>query len=172
MRVLFLLQIGGEYVGKEMVVAKPVARAIQRYDKEVASLQAIQQRGAVALAGYGIAERAAQAVENRGLEQKRAHAFRLPLQNFFNQIVHDVPVVAGKSSDEVGNVLAPAHGKRRQLQSCNPAFGARLQDGYLLQREIQVHDLIEKASGFGGGEAQIGGAHFGHLAARAQSGER
>lgn len=65
----------GEYVGKEMVVAKRVACAIQRYDKEVASLQAIQQRGAVALAGYGIAERAAQAVENRGLEQKRADAF-------------------------------------------------------------------------------------------------
>lgn len=59
------------------------------------------------------------------------------------------------------------HGKRRQLQSCNPAFGARLRMATSCSEKIQVHDLIEKASGFGGGEAQIGGVHFGHLAVRA-----
>ena len=57
-----------ENVGKEVMIAIPVALVIQRNDKQVASLQGLQQRVAFLLAGDGIAQRATQPVENGGLE--------------------------------------------------------------------------------------------------------
>ena len=44
-----------ENVGKEVVIAIPVARIIQRNDKEVALLQSLQPCVAFPLAGDGIA---------------------------------------------------------------------------------------------------------------------
>ena len=61
-------QMRREHVGKEVVIAIPVALVIQRHDKEVAALQGLQQRAAFLLAGDGIAQRATQPVENGGLE--------------------------------------------------------------------------------------------------------
>ncbi len=61
-------QMRMEHVGKEVVIAIPVAVVIQRHDKEVAALQSRQPRGAFLLAGDGIAERATQPVENGGLK--------------------------------------------------------------------------------------------------------
>ena len=164
LRWLLLQRMGGQHVGKEVVVAKPVAFIVQRHDKQVAALQGIQQQHAVVLAGDGIAQRATQPVENGGLEQEAPHTFGLALEYLFDEIVHDVAVVAGESLDEPGNVRAPPHRECRQLQTGNPAFGARLQGGDFLRRELQIHHLVEKAGGFGGGKAQIGGTQLGHLA--------
>ena len=63
------------------------------------------------------------------------------------------------------------HGERGQLQAGNPAFGAGFQGGDVFRREIQAHHPVEKFGGFGGGEAQVGGAQFGQLAAGAQPGQ-
>ena len=61
-------QMRRENFGKEVVVAIPVPRVIERNDKEVAALQGLQPRVAFLLAGDGIAQRAIQPVENGGLE--------------------------------------------------------------------------------------------------------
>ena len=65
---LLLHQVYTENVCKKVVVAKPVALIIQRGDKQVASLQGLQQHVAFLLVGDGIAQRATQPVENGGLE--------------------------------------------------------------------------------------------------------
>ena len=94
---LLLHQVRMENIGKEVVIAIPLALVVQRNDKQVASLQGLQQHFAFFLTGDGIAQRAAQPVENGGLEQEAADRFGLTLQNLFDQIVHDVPVVSGES---------------------------------------------------------------------------
>ena len=76
-----------------------------------------------------------------------------------------------KALTKARHVRAPAHRERRQLQTGNPAFGARLQGGNFLRRELQTHHLFEKAGGFGGRKAQVGGAQLGQLAAGAQAGQ-
>ena len=63
------------------------------------------------------------------------------------------------------------HGERGQLQAGDPAFGAGFQRGDVFRREAQTHHLVEKLGGFGGGEAQVGGAQLGHLAPGAQPGQ-
>ena len=90
-------QVHAKNIGKKMVIAIPVALVIQRNDKEVAALQGFQSRVAFLLTGDGITQRAAQPVENGGLQQEAADRFRLTLQNLFDQIVQDETVAAGES---------------------------------------------------------------------------
>ena len=53
------------------------------------------------------------------------------------------------------------YGKRSQLQSGDPAFGAGFQRGNVFCREIQSHHLVEKIGSFDGRETQVGGAQLG-----------
>ena len=105
-------QMRREYFGKEVVIAIPVASVIQRHHKEIASLQGFQARAAPWIAGHCIAQRAIEAVENGRLEQKAANRLRLTLQDLFDQIVHDVPVVSGEGTDEPRHILMALQGQR------------------------------------------------------------
>ena len=58
------------------------------------------------------------------------------------------------------------------MQAGNPAFGAGFQRGDIAIREMQPHHAVEEFGGFGGGEAQIGGAQLGHLPPGAVAGQR
>ena len=42
---LLLQRVGSQHVGKEVVVAKPMALIIQRHDKQVGTLQLFQDEG-------------------------------------------------------------------------------------------------------------------------------
>ena len=108
-----------EHFGKEVVIAIPVALVIQWHDKEVATLQGFQACAAFLLAGDGIAQWAMQPVEDGGLEEEVADWGGLTLQDLFDQIVHDIAVVAGKGLDEPGHIRATLHGKC-SLQSKGP----------------------------------------------------
>src|SRR6266508_823549 len=110
---LLCYQMSRENLGKQVVIAIPLAPVIQRNDKEVAAMERLQPRTAVVLAGDGIAQRATQPFENGGLEQEAANQFGLTLQHLFDQIVHNVAVVAGKRPDELGTVIATPHGEGR-----------------------------------------------------------
>ena len=65
-------------------------------------------------------------------------------KDLFDQVVHDVSVIAGESIDEPGNVLSSLHGERRQLEPRHPAFGPRLQGRYVICREVQPHHVVEE----------------------------
>ena len=97
---------------------------------------------------------------------------RLPLKDFFDQIVHDVAVVAGEGSYKLGYVLAPAQREGCQLEAGNPAFGARFQCGDICRREVEAHHLVEKVGSFGRRKPQVGGAQLGQLVPNAQTGQR
>ena len=77
-----------EHVGKEVVVAIPVALIVQRHDKEVASLQGLQPRAAFLLAGDGIAQRAIKAGREWQVWSKKLRHVRAALQDLFDQIIH------------------------------------------------------------------------------------
>ena len=160
-----------EDVRKELVVAKPVAFIIQQVDKQVASLQGTQQHVAFLLLGDSLAQRAAQPIENGRLQQEAPDLFGLMLEDLFDQVVHNVPVVSGKSPDEPGDVLAPLHRECRQLEPRNPAFGAGLQRANLLGREVQPHYLVEKFGSLSRSKTQVCDPQFGQLTTGAQPGQ-
>ena len=96
----------------------------------------------------------------------------LALQDLLDQVVDDVAVVAGEAGDEAGDVVAPLHRERRQLERGDPAFGAPLQRRDVLRRQVQAHHLVEVRRGLVGREAQVGGADLDELAARPQPSQR
>ncbi len=67
--------------------------------------------------------------------RKLRTSFGLTLQDLFDQVIHDIAVVSGERPDKLGNVIAPAHRERRQLEPGDPAFGAVLQRGDVAQAE-------------------------------------
>ena len=99
----------------------------------------------------------------------------LLFQDFFEQIIQHEMMAAGERLDEAGGSAGPCwqrplQGEGGQLQAGNPAFGAAFQCGDVFGREIEAHHLVEEFGGFGGGEAQVGGAQLGQLAPGAVAG--
>ena len=122
-----------------------------------------------------VAQRAAQAVEDGGAQQERLDLGGLSLQDLLDQVVQDEAVAAGEGADEAGGALAGTRaslqGDGRHLQPGDPAFGAGLERRDVLRREVQAHRPSEELGGFGGREAQVGGAQLGQLAPGAQPGQ-
>ena len=119
-----------------------------------------------------LAQGAAQAVENGGLQQEASDGFGLTLQDLFHQIVHYVAVIAGEGRYESGNVLTPLHRQCCQLEPRDPTFGAFLQGRHISSRDVQPHHLIEESSRLVGYETQVGNPQFGQFPAATQTGER
>ena len=61
---------------------------------------------------------------------------------------------------------------RRQAQAQRPAFGARLQSGHGLRRQVQATGLVQQCVDLIGGKAQIGGAQLAQGIRRAQPRQR
>ena len=169
---LLVQQVRVQDVGEELVIAIPPAAVIERDQEQVPPLQRRQRGLATALAGDGIAQRAAQPVQDGGLQQELLDMLGLALQDLLGQVVDDVPVVPGEAGDERGDVLSSLHRERRQLERGDPPFGAPLQRGDILCRQRQSHHLVEVRRGLRGREAQVGGADLDELAARSQPRQR
>jgi hypothetical protein len=165
-------QMHAQYIGEKMMVAIPISPVIQWNEKQIAPLQTFQSRLASWLRSDGVTERAVQAVKNRGLQQKVSHRLKLALQDFLDQIIHNIAMVAGKGLDEPVHILLSVHRKCGHLQTGNPALCAAFQCGNIFHREIKVRDLIEKFCGLGQRKAQVRGAEFGQLIAGTQARDR
>ena len=172
-----VLQALAQQVGEQVVVAVPAALVVKRDDKQVAALNGLQRR----LAGpgvrlqHGIAQRAAQPVKDGGAQQEGLDFRRLAAQHLLHQVIQDEVVAAGERVNKAGGIDAAGEALQRQggqLQTGDPTFGAGFQGGDLGGRKFQAHRLVEKAGGFGRGEAQIGDAQLGQLAASAQARQR
>ena len=88
-----------QQTGKQVVVAIPLPPVIQWHDEQVGLLEILQDGLAAAwlaiAAHHGIAQRAAQTLQNRSVKQEALHRFRLPGQHFVDQIIHHVAVIPG-----------------------------------------------------------------------------
>ena len=120
---LLFLQAGAEQVGEQGVVAPPAAHLIQRDQEQPGPFGLLEQRLAALAAGDGVAQRAAEPLEDRGLPQERAQLRVLPLEYLFGQVVQDVAVAAGERGHESGGIVVSAQGQRGQLQPGRPALG-------------------------------------------------
>jgi hypothetical protein len=121
------------------------------------------------LPGDGVAQRAAQPIQDRGLQQELVDMLGLALQDLLGQVVDDVAVVPGEAGDEAGDVVSSPHRQRGQLERGDPAFGASLQRSDIPCRQRQSHHPVEVRRGLVGREAQVGGSDLDQLIARPQA---
>src|SRR3990172_5736056 len=110
-----LLQALAQEIGEETMVAIPMPVVVEREQEQVRALEVFEHPLTLELAGEGVAQRAGEAIQNRGLAQEGLYVGRLLLENLLSQIVHDVTVAAGERADERQAVGAIPHGQRGQL---------------------------------------------------------
>jgi len=158
---LLVEQARVQHVGKQMVVAIPLAAVIQRDQEQVPPVQRLQHGLAAALPGDRIAQRTAQPAQDAGLQQEGLDTFGLTLQHLLAQVVHDVTIIACEAGNEAGHVVSPLHRQRRQLERGDPALGASLQRGHVPRRQLQAHHLVEVRRRLISGKAQLGRADLG-----------
>jgi hypothetical protein len=116
------LEAAPQKVGEEVVVTVPDPVVVQRDDQQVLPLQRLQREPPVVAACEGVAQGAAEAAQDRGLQQERLHRAGLPLQDLFGQKVEDVAVSAGEGPDKAREVLAPPHRERGEVQGRDPTL--------------------------------------------------
>src|SRR2546423_8147067 len=64
---LRLLQVAGEHLGKQRMIAVPVPLVVERVHEEVRVVECFQHRLAPFLTGHGVAEWSAEAFKDRGV---------------------------------------------------------------------------------------------------------
>src|SRR6188508_2025995 len=67
-RWLLIEEARAQHVAKELVVAIPAPAIIKRYDEEVPAIERLQHRRAALVTSNGIAQRASQSTQDRGLQ--------------------------------------------------------------------------------------------------------
>jgi hypothetical protein len=93
-----------------MVVAVPVALLVERHQEQVGSFQLFQHLLAIAATGKPIAQRAAELLEHRGLQQEASHIAGLLLEHLLGQVVKDVAVAAREPLNEPRRIGGPSQG--------------------------------------------------------------
>jgi hypothetical protein len=78
---LFLPQAGAEQVSEQVVITPPAAHLILRDQEQPRPFGLLQKRLAAVAAGDGIAQPAAEPIQDRGLEPERAQPLVLPLEH-------------------------------------------------------------------------------------------
>ena len=113
---LLVFEVCLQDVGKEVVIAVPATLIVERNDEEVPPFQGTQHRLAVASPGDGITERAAQPVEDAGVQEELSNVVGEALQDLLDQVVDDVAVVAREPGDEVRVVVSSLHREGSELE--------------------------------------------------------
>ncbi len=122
-------QLALQQVGEEVMIAIPAPLVVQRNKEEVGRQQALQQVGAVAAPGHGIAQVAVQPGQNRGVQQELLHRGRLAGQHLLGQVAQDEAVGSAEGLDKGRGIGAALQGKAGQLQAGGPPLGARGETG-------------------------------------------
>ncbi len=169
---LLVEQAGSQHVGEQVVVAVPPATVVQRHQEQVGPVQRLQHRLAAAALSHGVAERTAQPVEDGGTQQERLDLLGRPGQHLLDQVVDDVSGVAREAGDELGDVHAPLHRQRRQLEGGDPPLGATLQRRHVRSGELQAHHAVEVRDRLLRGEAQVRSTDLDQLASGPEPSER
>ena len=105
---LFFLQPGAEQVGEQVVIAPPAAHLIQRDQEQSRPLRLLKEHLTALAAGDGVAQRAAEPLQDRRLQQEHPQLLVLPLEHLLGQVVQDVPVAPGECGHETGGILMAA----------------------------------------------------------------
>ena len=104
------LQLVAQEIAEEVVIAIPLARAVERNDKQVALLQRQQERVAIRTSGDGIAQRGRHAIKQGGLQQKVLDVGGLALDDILHEVIQDMAIAAGERFQQPRHIVTAAQG--------------------------------------------------------------
>jgi hypothetical protein len=165
-------ELQAQEVGEEVVVAVPLALAVERDEEEVRALDAPQHLGRVVAPGDGVAQRRAQPIQDARAQQELPHVRRLPVEHLVGEVVDDVAVVAGEARHGRRGIVASAQSQSGEVQAGGPALGALDQAADVVGAQREALPSVEQVVGLLAIEAQLVDGDLGELAAAAKPGQR
>jgi hypothetical protein len=120
-------QLTLEEVREQRVVPEPLALRIKRDQEQVRALELLEDLCRPAPVRDGVTQRAAQPIEDRRAEKKRAELGRLAGEQLPRQVVDEVAVVARESVDHAARIRFTAQRERRQVKRGRPPLRPLLQ---------------------------------------------
>ncbi len=166
------VKLAPEHVSKQRVIAVPASTCIQGDDEQVGSLHLFKDQLRSACAGHSVTKPSRHPIQDRSSHQEGPDVGRLPVKHLGNEIVDDLPVVAGERTDLPVDVLVPAERKPGKVHPRSPAFGPLLQNTNVFGLKVNVECLLEQSRRLGLSKAKLFGAKLGHLPPCSQPGER
>ena len=91
---LLVLQTREEYVGEQVMVAIPLALIVERHQEQISSLELLEHRLPIGLAGDSVGRGPAQPGQDRGSEEELSDRIGLALEDLLDKVVDDVAIVA------------------------------------------------------------------------------
>ena len=165
------LQLGSEQLPEQLVVAVPLALAVQRRQQQVGVLQRLQHPARPAGGQDRVTQRPRETLQHRRAGQELHQLRREMRQQLRPQVVGHEPVVPGES--EPGLVLPAAglDGERGQVQPDRPPLGPT---AHLRQVRVGQPDTgtFQQGTGLPLVHGQLVGPDLHHLALGPQQGHR
>jgi hypothetical protein len=161
-----------EELAEQMVIPVPLAPGVERDEQQIRMFEFGEQRGRIRLACRRVAERPAEALQNRCPQQERPQLGRLPGEDLGRQIVDEITFVAGEALDQCARIRMPAKRERRQIERGRPALRPRLQPFDVRGRELQTEGIGQECRRLLVAEAKLAGTQLVQFATGAQLAQR
>ncbi|MDP9207529.1 MAG: hypothetical protein M3O65_03335 [Actinomycetota bacterium] len=166
------VELHAEQLREQVLIAIPLAPIIQRNQEQIGAFQLLQQPRRPLRLQHGVAQRAGQALQDRGAQQEPPDGVRLAGQHLRAQVVGDMAVVAMERGDEGAGVLPAAKRQTGQDQPRRPALGPLGQTLGVAGPQLQPHRPVQEGQGFFVGELQVGDPDLGQLSPGSHPGQR
>src|SRR5256885_7966907 len=101
-----------------------------------------------------------EALQQRCLEQEMLNLFGLPVKNFLCKIISDEAMISLKLRNSLSRAMMITQIERRQLESCDPAFGAHHQFANLAIFWSSLQKRCEELRGLCERETEIALLHL------------
>ncbi len=165
-------QLTAQDLREKMVIAEPLAGVIERHDEQIVPLEHADDLSRVLRPDHGVAERGAEAAENRGAGEELPDLGGLPAQYLLSEEVDDETAVAGELADEGARGGVPAQRESSEVHARGPALGPLGQVSQVLRGELGAGDPGDELRHLPGPESQLLGPDLRHFPGRPQAGQR
>ena len=164
------LELVPEELAEEVVVAVPLAPAVERHHEAVCALERLERVRRPRRLEHGVAETAAHALQDRGVLEELRFGFRQPREELEAEVLGDEPVAAGKVLGTHRACRPGLHRQRREVEAGRPALGPLGQLGDLVVVELDTR-RCEQQPGFLLVQPEVFTTDFVDGALRAPAGE-
>ena len=117
-------ELAAEHLSEQVVVAVPRPRVVKRHEEHVRTRDLLE-RAPSRPVGDRLAQRAAQPIDNRGVQQELAGLVAELVEHHLAEVVDNMTVVTGEPLDVGVGTAASAQPQRREIQTSGPPLGAR-----------------------------------------------
>ena len=117
-------EFGLQKLPEQVVVAVPLAAAVERDHQQVPGFHLLENSAGSLLTQDRVAQRSAHPVQDRRADEERRFRFRDPVEEFRAQVVAHIDVVACEREADIALPGSGLNGQRGDIEADWPAFSA------------------------------------------------